>query len=278
MRVKQVGLTILAAGLMVVPAARAASPEVAAAETQVSVSLGALHTQYHENLSPGDDENGAAAGFGVAISGLVPFYPGRPTAPDIYASLDYEFNAGNLQYGGHYQFSGAPAQATDNAVFNRIEGRAGIGLPLGPVELIPFVAAGYQSWNRNINNPGAIGTDEFYHAGLFGGGLKLDVPLTPQLVASATGEFLAVAEAGITANGIGVIGSLGAAGEARVTAGLDYAIRPRLHTFASVYWEHFNYAGTRWNDSLVPGFEIREPLSTTTQFGGLVGVGYSFNE
>ncbi len=278
MRVKRVGSSMLAAALLIIPAARAASPEVESAETMMSIGVGALHTQYHENLNPGDDENGAAAGFGVGVSGLIPFYPGRPAAPDLYTSLNYEFNAGDLDYGGHYIATGAPAQATDNAVFNRIEARAGIGFPLGESELIPFVAAGYQSWNRNINNKGVIGTDEFYHAGLFGGGLKLDVPLTPQLVASATGEFLAVAEAGISANGIGVIGSLGAAGEARITLGLDYAITPRLHAFASVYFDHFNYAGSRPNYRVLPGYYVYEPLSTTTQFGGLAGVGYSFNE
>jgi hypothetical protein len=278
MRKSRFAMGLATAALLLVPAAQAASPEVEAAETQMSIGIGALHTQYHENLNPGDDENGAAAGFGVAISGLIPFYPGRPTYPDIYTYLGYEFNAGDLQYGGHYQFSGLPAQATDNAVFNRIEARIGVGVPLqGGAELIPFLAAGYQSWNRNINQKDVIGTDEFYHAGLFGGGLKLDVPVTPQLVLSATGEFLAVAEAGIDAHGIGVIGSLGAAGEARLTLGADFAITPRLHTFADVYLEHFNYAGSRPNYNVLPGYYVYEPLSTTTQFGGMAGVGYSFN-
>jgi hypothetical protein len=148
-----------------------------------------MHQQYHENLAVGDDESGYMPGFGVTLSALLPTSPGHPAAPDIYTDLGYEFNAGEIDYAGHYQ-TGQPTTATDNAVFNRLEARLGVGLPLlNGDELIMFAAGGYQAWNRNINQKDAIGTDEFYSSGLFGGGLKLDVPLWRDATgAGATGS------------------------------------------------------------------------------------------
>ena len=168
--------------------------EVLSAETNLNFSGAFMHTQYHENAAPGsgDDENGNTAGFGVGASVLLPHLLVFPNV-DLYAALNYDFSAGNLDYGGHYLFSGLPLQATDRAVFNRIEARFGLGFPLiGGLEPIPFIAGGYQAWNRNIENQGQIGTDEFYDSALLGGGVKLDVPLTPALVASVSAEALAL--------------------------------------------------------------------------------------
>jgi hypothetical protein len=244
---------------------------IIAAESTISLSAGFMHTQYHENIveGAGDDENGFTYGLGAGVSGLI---PNPVIRADLYTALQFDFDAGNITYGGHYLFSGLPAYATDNAVFNRLEARLGVGLPLADnVELIPFVAGGYQAWNRNINQKNEIGTDEFYRAGLMGGGVKLDVAASPRLVLSATAEALAVLGGGTRANLFGLNLEFGPSGEERVEFGADYAVTRPFHVFAKLDWEHFNYTGSKPD---VYGFY--EPLSTTTQFGANLGVEYSF--
>jgi hypothetical protein len=266
--------------LATLPALRAlaAAPEVAQAETTVSLDLGAMHTQYHENASPGDDESGFTPGFGAGISALLPLRQGWN--PDLYTALNYSFNAGNIHYGGHSLFFGTPLSATDNAVFNRVEARVGLGyeFPDDGIELIPYVAAGYQAWNRNINNKGVVGTDEFYHSGFFGGGARLDLPINPSWVASFDGEILALAGGGITSNSLGVSQNFGVSGAQRFSLALDHAINTRLHFKATIFWQHSNFSGSKpqvynFQDFLV---QIHEPLSTTTQFGTSLGLAYSF--
>jgi hypothetical protein len=249
--------------------------QVLAAETNINLSAGFMHTQYHENARPGsgDDENGFTAGFGVGASVLLP-ENGLPADADLYTALMYEFSAGNLDYGGHYLVSNKPLQATDHAVFNRIEARLGFGFPLeGGAELIPFLAAGYQAWNRNVDITGAIGTDEFYHSGLFGGGIKLDLPIASRTVISATAEAFALAGGGIANNNFDINHSLGVSAEERISLGMDYDINGPIHVFGTGFWEHFNYAGFKPTPST---YYLYEPLSTTTQFGGNIGVAYSF--
>ena len=277
MRLKALSVgTALAACLFVRPVL-AASPAVSAAETSVNLSVGVMHTQYHEDLTPGDDESGVTPGFGVSISALVPARPGDTASVDIYSALIYDFDAGNIGYSGHYGLSGTPATATDHAVFNRVEARLGLGFPMiGGAESIPFLAGGYQAWNRNVDSPGAIANDEFYHAGLFGLGYKLDVPIGAGFVASGTGELLGLAGGGITDNTTNTSGGFGVTPEERVELGLNDALSGRFHLFATAYWEHFNYAGTR-PQSFGYNYYLYEPFSTTTQFGANFGIGYSFN-
>ncbi|MDE8347350.1 MAG: hypothetical protein POH28_14440, partial [Acidocella sp.] len=139
--------------------------------------------------------------------------------------------------------------------------------------VIPFFAFGYQAWNRNIENKGAIGTDEFYHSGLFGGGLKIDAPLTPTLVASVTGEMMALVGSGIALNNFGVTHSMGVSAEERIALGLDQDVRGPYHITGTLFYEHFNYAGYRATPNTL---FLYEPLSTTTQFGANIGFAYSF--
>jgi hypothetical protein len=254
--------------------------EVLAAETNLNISGTFMHTQYHENAAPGsgDDENGITGGFGVGASVLLPELAFANV--DLYSALMYDFSAGNLDYGGHYLASGLPVQATDRAVFNRIEARFGLGFPLiGGAELIPFIAGGYQAWNRNISTKGQIGTDEFYDTALLGGGLKLDMPVTSALVVSASAEVLALVAGNVAINNVQISHGLGGSAEERVGLGLDYAVRGPLHVFGTVDWEHFNYAGNKPTNSTYSApcsCEYYEPLSSTVQFGANLGVAYSF--
>ncbi len=270
-------------GLALVPAARAASPAVQAAETSVYVDAGFDHTQYHENVNPisgGDDESGFMPGFGIGASALIPMHPGNAGSPDFYTSLNYDFNAGDIKYAGHYQ-SGGAVDATDNAVQQRIEARIGVGFPLlGGGESIPFVAGGYQFWNRNINIQGQIGSDEFYRSGLVGAGWKFDQPIGRNFVVSVTPEFLGLVGGSISINDLPFGGrGFGVTPEERVELGLDDALGAHLHVFAKADWEHFNYSGTHPFYFIFDGYNygyVYEPFSTTTQFGMNVGVSYSF--
>jgi hypothetical protein len=253
--------------------AMAAHNQIIAAETTVNASAAFMHTQYHENFpeGTGDDENGFSPGFGVGVSGLIPFPPLRA---DLYTALNYDFSAGDITYGGHYLYSGLPAFATDNTVFNRVEIRVGLGLPLANgMEVIPFVAGGYQAWNRNINKKDAIGTDEFYSSGLMGGGVKLDAAVAPGWVVSGTAELLALAGGRVDFDSVGGGGNFGVTPEERVELSADDDVAGRFHAFLKLYWEHFDYSGSK--PSLHTPY-FYEPLSTTTQFGANLGVGYSF--
>jgi hypothetical protein len=260
--------------------------EVRAAETNLSLGVGFMHTQYHENAAPGtgDDENGFSGGGTAGASLLAPNLLVWRNA-DLYTALNFDLSGGNLNYGGHYLVSGLPVDATDRAVFFRIEGRFGIGLPLvDGMELIPFLAGGYQEWNRNVEVKGEIGTDEQYTTGLLGGGLKLDIPVTPRLVLSGTAEGLDLFAGNVAFNNVVQSHGLGGSAEERLSLGADYAVATHFHVFGAADWEHFNYAGNKPTlstyypdcDGEGDACEFYEPLSTTTQFGANVGVAYSF--
>lgn len=274
---KQVGLGAAIASTLALHAAVAASPEVTAAENNVSIDFGFMHSQYHENLSPGDDESGFSPSFGAGVSVLVPTHVSYRGSVDIYSAVNYDYALGSIGYSGHYLVSGLPLKATDRAVFNRIEARIGVGFPMiGGAESIPFFAGGYQTWNRNIYTSGSSQTSEFYRSGLFGLGWKFDVPLGESFVASATGEILGLADGGITSNTPGIRISpdgFGITPEERMELELDDAVFGRVHMFAKASLEHFNYSGTR----ITTTTQYYEPFSTTTQFSVNVGLGYSFN-
>jgi len=251
--------------------ALAASPPVAAMETSVFLGGGFMHGQYHENITPGDDETGFTPGLTAGGHLLLP-----ARGFDYYAALGYDYNPGSLAYNGH-TLAGAPLHATDNASFNRVEARLGIGLELpGGAEAIPFLAGGYQRWNRVIGLNGAIGASETYHTGLFGGGAKLDIPLSSAMVASGSAEILALAGGGITSNLRGVTispGSFGVTPEERVELGVDETLFGPLHVFVRAYWMHFTYSGTQPDAAS----QYYEPSSHTMQEGVNLGFGYSFN-
>lgn len=266
--------TFLLADLLVMAPSHAAGPAIAAAENQLNVSGGFEHTQYHENLAIGDDESGYIPGLGLGLSLLRPLALSG-AGVDVYTSVNYDFDHGNITYAGHARGTNAPVLGTDSASFNRVEVRIGIGLPLyGGLEAIPFLAGGYQSWNRRVSAPGSYGLAENYHSGLFGLGLKFDIPVDPTLVASASGEALGMAGGGFSSSEFS--GGFGATGQERVELGLDDRLGNRFHIFTHAFWEHFNYAGTRPVPFGING-QIYEPFSTTTQFGLNAGIGYNFN-
>lgn len=264
------GVSLLALAPALAQVAQDPHATVKAAETNINVSLGFIHTGYSEG--PPDQEHGFTPGFTVGGSVLV---PSAFQNLDLYSALSYSFHAGNLTYDGHYLYSGLPVTATDNAVFNNINARLGLGIPLsgGAVEVIPYLALGYQSWNRNVNNPGVIGTDEFYSAGLAGGGVKLDIPVSATIVLSGTAEMLDMFGAHISSDSLGIGFDMGNSAQERVSLGLDDALYGQLHLQAVAGLSHFNYAGSKPS---AESYGYYEPLSNTTQVSVNLGVSYSF--
>src|SRR6516165_4418166 len=255
------GVSLLALTPALAQEVNSSHATIAAAETNINISVGFMHTQYSEG--PPDSENGFTPGFGVGASALL---PSAWQNIDYYAAFAYQFNAGNLTYNGHYLYSGAPLTATDRAVFNRIQARMGLGFPLagGALEIIPYFTAGYQSWNRNIDVEGAQGTDEFYSSALVGGGLKLDIPITATIVASGGAEFLGMVGNHVDNNLVGIGFGMGNSAQQRISLGLDSVLYGPLHLQANANWTHFNYAGSKPSYATYGYFE---PLSSTTQVG-----------
>lgn len=264
------GVSLLASAPAMAQQTTPAHATIAAAETNINVSLGFMHTDYSEGSL--DSEKGFTPGFGVGASALLPSaFPNI----DLYTAFTYKFSAGNLNYSGHYLYSGLPATATDRAVFNNIDARLGLGFPLAnsAVEIIPYLTAGYQSWNRNDDIKGATGTDEFYSSAVLGGGMKVDVPVTPTLVFSGSAEFLGMVGAHVTSDTLGNGFDMGDSAQERVSLGVDQALSGQIHFFAGANLTHFNYAGSK--PTAESGYYY-EPLSNTTQVGMNLGISYSF--
>jgi hypothetical protein len=274
MRTKQLALGLVMLGAIAVPAGWAASPLIQAFETSINLDANFMHTQYHENLSPiGDDESGFTEGAGVTIGSLLPLKPGY--SPDLYTYLGYNINAGNIHYGGYFQ-DGTPLAATDHAVFQNIEARIGAGFPLADgSELIPFIAGGYQAWNRNVDGTGVFGGGEFYHSGLFGAGLRYDYPVSPTVVVSGTAEILGLAGGGVHNPSINFGRGFGVTPEEHLEFEVSDQISPRWHVFGTGFFTHFNYSGT--HPEYFPYYYVYEPQSVTTQYGFSIGFGYSFD-
>ena len=259
--------------------------EIETAETNLNLAVNGQHFQYSENLTPGDSENGEMPGFTIGASYLQPGLV-WPVKADLYTSLSYQFNAGNVAYRGTQEnlITGAtaPFNTTDRAVMNRIEGRFGMGLNVGHgVMVIPFLAGGYQSWNRNVDSNGVYYGDEEYSAALLGGGVRVDAALTPTLVAYGEGEVLGILVGNVTNNDANFSHGMGGSAEERLSAGLDQAVSGPFHVFANGYWEHFNWAGNKPTDSSIVQlagsyYYLYEPLSTTSEFGLNVGASYAF--
>ncbi len=266
-RVLTASLTILAAP----STAWGASPAVVAAETSVSLGLTGGYDRYSESLAPRDTERGGLLGAVVGIGALRPGDFGLWGFTDVYAGASYNFDYGFLRYKGNLQdVDATPYRASDGAFYNNAMVRLGLGRPLSDGrEIIPYVAGGYQNWYRNVDGPNGIG--EYYQAGLLGGGLKLDVPVNPLLVLSASAEGLAVVGGTIAAPSEAFHGDFGTSAEERVRLDADYRLGGSWHAFAGVSAEHYNYAGTKaGNDGLY------EPLSSTIQLESTIGVTFGF--
>jgi hypothetical protein len=236
----------------VVSPAVAARPEIAAAETHVSLAAGFAHSAYGAT-GVSAREAGTTPEFAVSAALLLP----ATTPFDYYAAFDYRFSGGGLAAGGN---------ATDQAVFNAAEARLGGGLALpGGAEIIPYFAIGYQGWNRVIGGGGGRGGESFYRSALAGAGAKLDLPVSDLLVVSLDAEFLALAGGSLAGSmrGVTLSAATRVTPQEHVELGLDDAAYGPLHIFAQAWATHLS----------VDDPQIR---IGSTQSGVNLGIGYSF--
>jgi len=251
-------------------AALGLNPAVVAAETRVSLGFAVQGTQYRENFGgTSDQESGVLPGVTAGISRLGPVLG----ISGIYTGVVYDFAGGPLAYDGYVQGGAggglSPYVATDHARFNSLEVRLGRAVAISPsVDLIPFVAAGYQNWYRDIGGTGGYG--EFYRAAVAGVGAQFDVAVTDRLVVSATAEGLAVIGGRASAPALGFAGDFGTSGEEAVHLGADLRLGNALHLFAGLGVRHFDYTGSRLDNGLY------EPPSSTLIVRSEVGVTFGF--
>jgi hypothetical protein len=238
------------------------------AETNLSLAVNVQHLQYSEQYH--DSENGFVPGFTLGGSYLRPGVV-WPVQGDLYDAVSYQFNDGSLTYHGSNLLTNAPLSFSHATTMNRFEARIGMGLPVSQTMIIPFLAAGYQTWNRNIDN-------ETYRGILLGGGLRFDAALAPRTVVYVEAEGLGIL--GTHINGkiydpylnanLAYSSDMGSSVEERLGAGVDEAVFARTHLFLNGYWSHFNWAGSKAN------YGVYEPLSSSTEFGLNLGASYAF--
>lgn len=257
--------------MLAVPAAAAATvnPAIVAAETRVSLGITATGFNYRESFdNTSDTEHGVLPGFSFGASRL----GGAFGLTNVYTGVVYDFSGGALDYRGYLQRSGqrlVPYDQTESALVNRVEVRLGRAMPLmDTMAVLPFVAAGYQTWSRDIGGAGGYGS--FYRAALAGFGARLDYAATDRLVLSATAEGLAVLGGDVSAPGLGFTASLGTSGEESVRLGADWRLDNAWHIFAGLDLQHFNYAGSKLNNGYY------EPPSSTFEARGEMGLAFGF--
>jgi hypothetical protein len=262
---------LLSVAWLPAPCAQAADPSIQAADTAVRLGIDAGYGSYAENVTPQDTENGALLGVSAGISALTPGPLVRFGAPDIYSDIQYDFSAGFLNYNGNLNNPvKTPYRTTDNAYYNNVVVRLGLGAPLmGAMEFIPYIAGGYQNWYRNIG--GGHGYGEYYQAGLVGGGLRLDLAHGRAFVVSASAEGFAVIGGSINVASQNFNGQFGTSAQERVSLDADYRLNSAWHAFAGLGLTHYTYTGSKAGTD-----GIYEPLSTTLQVNSTFGIAYGF--
>ncbi len=233
---------------------------------------------YQEHITPGpsDIESGWLPGFSVKYSLMGDYFP---SLPNLYFAVNYQFTGGNIAYHGALQ-DGSPLRGTDSVTTNWVLARLGMGLPLAQSWMFtPYVAGGYQNWNRDLQGP--HGYTEKYSAGLAGAGLMLQYAPTARIVLSANAQGLAVFGGGMTPSGNAFQDNLGnanfgASGQERLAFDIDYRISGPWHLYGGVDFTHFNYTGGALNSPLAQLLQYSEPSSSTNLFGMNLGVAYGF--
>lgn len=269
--------SISALGFSNAAAAQTGDSAIVAANNEVGMAVTGNLTNYQERATPGpaDTESGWQPGFSLKGTYMGNVYG----LPDVYAAIHYARSSGNIAYHGAVQTAHGdiPYTGTDNATFNRVMARLGMGFhitcPHHGMMITPYIAGGYQSWNRNLR--GAFGYKENYSAGLVvGAGALFQYAVTPRFVVSGDTEVLAVVGGGMTPhifNGVFGSASFGTSAEEKMTLGVDYRITGPLHVYSNVSLTHYNYTG---GPLAIPG--ASEPSSATNQFGMSLGLAYQF--
>lgn len=244
------------------------------ANNEVGIAVTGTLTNYQEHINPGpaDTETGETPGFLVKGSYMGNLMGVR----NVYGQLKFGYNTGGIAYKGAVfnpnTDATSPYDSTDRSTMYRILGRVGKGFAFGDNAMVtPYVAAGYQHWNRHLVGP--YGYTEDYSALLTGVGVKGQYSLNQRLVLGANAEFLAVVDGQMTPNLYN--GMLGTAdfktsGEEVLGLNADYQLTRSIHAFGGVEYTHYNYTGGLLNQGYY------EPSSSTDLFSVDAGIAYSF--
>jgi hypothetical protein len=272
---KKIAVAVVASvALMGSTLAMADTQSIVAANNEIGVAAMGSLTNYQEHITPGPADTESGWTPGVLVKGS---YMGNLLGfQNVYGQLKASYTSGNIAYKGALfnPNTGAvsPYDSTDDSTMYRIMGRVGKGFTLGTDAMVtPYIAAGYQHWNRHL--VGQYGYTEDYSAVLAGVGVKGQYALTDSLVLGANAEYLAVVDGHMTPNLYnGMLGTanFGTSGEEVVGLNADYRLLPHVHLFGGLSYTHHNYTG----GSLKYGFY--EPLSSTNLFDLDAGVAYSF--
>jgi hypothetical protein len=250
-----------------------ATPAVVSVNREFYAAFDGQDTNYKETLPadvPGHDrEQGWTPGFGVGARWM-----GQAFGVDnVFASIDYHRQSGNLTYIGTISGTNTPLDATSGLITNDVVGELGRGFLISPRLLItPVIQAGYHSWHRNL---GAGNTEDYSHV-LLGAAVRADYALTPRMVASLRLGVAGMIDPKIDIHYQGDYNQ-GLGGSAVLQAGgkIDYALTPQVHIFAAADAQHFSYGRSKGSPFGTDQI-IFEPDSTTTQLVVGGGVAYAF--
>ena len=256
---------------------------ILAANNEIGIAATGTLMNYQEYFSPAqthgksDAESGWMPGFAANYSLMGDYFP---SLPNLYFDVHYDYASGGLHYQGFLQKPGLPnTQTTDNATTQRVLARLGIGFPMGQSALLtPYVAGGYQSWDRNLSAT----QKEHYQGKLIGAGLRYQYVPISRLVLSANVEGLAIIGGGTTPSGTPLADHLGNApfetsGEEKIAINADYQLSGPWHVFGGLNFTHFNYTGGHLNSPLATQLGSFEPPSSTNLLGMDLGLAYAFS-
>ena len=252
--------------------ANSVNGSILSADNNISAAFNDTNMNYQENITkmPADSETGFMPGFTLGTSFLGSVYG----VSNLYADIHYTRDSGAIAYKGSLN-TGAVYDTTDNSTTNRVVGRVGVAFPVASnVVLTPYVAGGYQEWNRNLT--GQYGYSENYSSGLVGvGGLAQYSPMN-RVVLTANANIEAIVGGGMTPSNVPLYGNtLGTAsfqtsGEENLGVSANYEFAPSWSVFAGLKYTHFTYTG----GALLHG--AVEPSSATNLFGVDTGIAYNF--
>lgn len=254
-------------GLNSAPVAQHKSSEILSINNSVSIAAVGTLMNYQEHINPGpsDTESGWMPGFKVAGSYMAP--------DNVYLHLGYQYNSGNIHYDGANLETHAPAYTTDRATTQRLLGKIGYSYWVNPdMAITPYVAAGFQSWNRNLLITGGQEIED-YSSPLAGVGALIQYQAMPRLVLSADAEVLAVTGGGMTPHITGITtpsAHFGTSGEEKLGLAANYRVDGPVSVFGGLSFTHFNYTGGAMGEYYL------EPSSSTNHFDLDAGIRYSF--
>jgi hypothetical protein len=243
---------------------------IVVANNEVGIAATGTLMNYQEHITevPSDIESGWMPGFAVKYSLMGDYFGSMPS--NMYFAIHYQFSSGSIAYKG--SVGGTPYDGTDDATTNRATARLGKGFSLSDDMMItPYVAGGYQDWNRDLQGP--YGYVEDYHSDLIGAGVMFQYAINPRLVIGANLEGLAMIGGGMTPhiyNGILGSASFDTSGQEKIGADIDYRVFSQWHFYGGLRYTHFNYTGGPLK------YGAFEPSSSTNLFSMDAGVAYHF--